>query len=183
MQTSIPTTSLVDSLIVHLTVLLRFRRHLHSGGHSLGCGSRSLRNDSVSRLFGISQDGVDLGLVLFEKVLQERLVQELGTLRLWQHGPQKEGKFEGIPEGDPVEQKVDKDLQDRKGGVDDPVDQPLRIFRPVLALNGLEGLEGGVDESDNAAEGASTDSKEDEQDKQHEAAQHQEFLRDLDDIL
>ena len=130
-----------------------------------------------ARLFlRIGHGGIDSVFILLQEIFQKRVVQEFGTPGLGQKGPQEKGELEGVVKGNPVQQKVGKDLNDRKEGKNDPIDQPLCVVSLDLCFDGLKGLEGGVDKSNNAAKGTCSDTEKDKDGQQQTAAKDHVLL-------
>lgn len=92
------------------------------------------------------------------------------------HGPQQEGQFERIVEGNPVKHKVHKDFQNTKNGKDNPVDKPLGIVSLGFALNRLERFEGRVHKAHEAGKRGNADAKDENQKSQNTTANHQELF-------
>jgi hypothetical protein len=137
----------------------------------------------LTHLFGIRHGGINSGLVLFEKIFQKGIIQELGSLGLRKHGPQEKGEFKGIIKGDPVEEEINKGFNDGEKGKDDPVDEPLNVITLLFGFNGFKGLEGRVEETNNGAKDASADSEKDEDGKDRGSAEDKIFLGGLQGIL
>lgn len=170
-------------LLVGRVLLGKLRGGRNSGSGQIGPGRDGLGGNHGGVLGGRVHGGIDAGFVLLEKVLEEGIVQELGTAGLGGHAPDEEGGLEGVVKGNPVQEEVDKDLDDGEEGVHDPVDEPLGIVSPGLRLDGLEGLEGGVDEADDVAEGSGTDAEEEDEEHEGSAAEGNVLLGDLGHVL
>lgn len=88
---------------------------------------RKFRGERARVLLCVRQSLVNFGFVLFQKILEETLVQELGTLGLRQHGPKQKGEFKCKVERDPVQKDVHEHFDDTEKSKNDPVHQPLRV--------------------------------------------------------
>ena len=68
------------------------------------------------------------------------------------HAVQQEQTLEEEVEGDPKEEDIAGDLNEREGAVDHPIRQPLGVIIRFLALNGLDRGIGRVEEPNEIAE-------------------------------
>jgi hypothetical protein len=134
-------------------------------------------------LFGIRHGRINSRLVLFQEIFQKAVIQELGSLGLWKHGPQQKGQFKCIVERNPVQEKVNKGFNQGKERKNHPVHEPLDVVSLGLALNGLERFEGRIQKADNRTKYTRTHAKEDQNHKDETSAKHKKFLGNLDSIL
>mmetsp|Transcript_4834 Transcript_4834/g.13662 ORF Transcript_4834/g.13662 Transcript_4834/m.13662 type:complete len:228 (-) Transcript_4834:428-1111(-) len=181
---AIPATqSILLVLLVGVILLGHIRGSRNSGSGQIGPGRNGLGGNHGGILGGRVHGGIDPGFVLLEEILEERIVQELGTAGLRSHAPDEEGCLEGVVEWDPIQEEVDKDLNDGEEGVHDPVDEPLGIVSAGLRLDGLERLEGRVDEADDIAESSGADTEEEDEEHESTSAEGDVLLGDLGHVL
>ena len=164
-------------------LLGQFRGSRNPGSGQIGPGRDGLGGNHGGILGGRVHGGIDPGFVLLEEVLEERIVQELGAAGLRGHAPDEEGRLEGVVERDPIQEEVDKDLDDGEEGVHHPVDEPLGIVSAGLGLDGLEGLKGRIDEADDIAESSGTDTEEQDEEHKRSSAEGDVLLGDLGHVL
>jgi hypothetical protein len=102
---------------------------------------------------------------------------------LWQHGPKQEGELESVVKWNPVDEKVNEDLHDGEKGIDNPVNQPLRVLPSVFRFDCLKRLVRRIHKSNDTAKTTSTDSHENESAKDQYASDHEKLLGNFDDVL
>ncbi len=170
-------------LFVGGILLGQLRGSRNPGSGQIGPGRDGLGGNHGGILGGRVHGGIDPGFVLLQEVLEERIVQELGAAGLRGHAPDEEGRLEGVVERDPIQEEVDKDLDDGEEGVHHPVDEPLGIVSAGLRLDGLEGLKGRVDEADDIAESSGTDTEEQDEEHKRSSAEGDVLLGDLGHVL
>jgi hypothetical protein len=124
-------------------------------------GKRAPHNQAY--LLRLRHGGIDAAFTLFQKVLQEAIVQELGSFCLREHCPQQKGKLKGVVERNPVEKKVPEGFDKGKESKNDPIDEPLNIVPLGFGFDRLERLERRVHESHDGTKHTSTNPKEDQQ--------------------
>ena len=127
---------------------------------------------NVTYLSGLRHSCINAALALLQKVLEEGIVEELGSLGLWEKRPGQERQFEGVVKRNPVEDEIPKRLDKGKEGKEDPVNQPLNVIPLGLGFNCLKGLERRVDKANDRAQHASSDSEEDQQDEDKPPSEH-----------
>ena len=128
-------------------------------------------------LLGIRQGGINLALVLLEKILEEGLVEKVRAVGLGRKAPKEKGRLEGVIKGNPVDEEIGEGLEDGEKGENDPVDQPLMVVRLGLGLDGFEALEGGVDKADERGQEGSADAEDGKENAEDEGAQYEELFR------
>jgi len=94
-----------------------------------------------------------------EGVLEERIVNEGGSLCWRKHHPHQEGQFEAEVERNPVQDDVDKVFHDSKYGIYHPVDEPLSVIITGTGLNGQERAVCWVDKTHQVADKTCTKTK------------------------
>jgi hypothetical protein len=62
-------------------------------GHGITGGGFDRASDATGSLLGIGKSGINLGLASLEKILQEGVIQELGSFCLREHCPKQKGQL------------------------------------------------------------------------------------------